>query len=203
MPMLSQAEPTPTPTITIAPEINPEVTPGNPLDPGNMLLFGQEVNTMAVIVTVLALMVALTLVFVRALVKAGNLPPPAALVTALSVLTMMAIAGGIFSDSQSAWTIAAAGIGALAGSVTAVFRDEASVVERVMQKMEVQRVERRRKKEEEALEKAERAQEKFLNEQNEQIGEGEPYVPGEEDEILQPPERSPKPPPTAEPPPGA
>lgn len=145
--------PTPTPTVTIAPEINPEITPSNPIDPGNMLLFGQEVNTMAVIIVAMALLVALTMVFVRALVKAGSLPPPAALVTALSVLTMMAIAGGIFSDSQSSWTIAAAGIGALAGSVTAVFRDEASVIERVTKKME-ERAEERRKRKEEAFEEA-------------------------------------------------
>lgn len=140
----AQDEPTPTPQVTVNPEINPDIQ----VDPGNILLFGQEVNAMAVILIVLALMVALTFVFVRALVAAGRLPPPAALVTALSVLTMMAIAGGIFSDSQSAWTIAAAGIGALAGSVTAVFRDEASVVDRVTRRLEERREEKQARKDE-------------------------------------------------------
>lgn len=138
------ATPTPTPTITL----NPEITPSNPIDPGNMLLFGQEVNTMAVFLIAMTLLVALTLVFVRALVAAGQLPPPAALVTALSVLTMMAIAGGIFADSNSAWTIAAAGIGALAGSVTAVFRDEASMVDRVVRRMEERKERKDAEKEE-------------------------------------------------------
>lgn len=136
--------PTPTPQVTVNPEVNPDIQ----LEPGNMLLFGQEVNTMAVVLVAMLLIVTITIVFVRALVTAGRLPPPAALVTALSVLTMLAIAGGIFADSNSAWTIAAAGIGALAGSVTAVFRDEASMVDRVVRRME----ERKEKKAEEKKE---------------------------------------------------
>jgi hypothetical protein len=141
----AQDEPTstPTPQITLDPEVNPDV-----VEHGNMLLFGQEVNTMAVFVIGMMLIVAITVVFVRALVTAGRLPPPAALVTALAVLTMLSIAGGIFSDNDEAWTIAAAGIGALAGSVTAVFRDEASMVDRVTRRMEERREERQARKEE-------------------------------------------------------
>lgn len=125
------ATPAPTPTI----QVNPDVQ----LDPGNMLLFGQEVNTLAVFTLCMILVVVVTSVFVYALIRAGRLPPPTALVTALSVLTMLAIAGGIFSENDEAWTIAAAGIGALAGSVTAVFRDEASVIDRVTKRIEERR----------------------------------------------------------------
>jgi hypothetical protein len=159
------ADATPTPQVTLDPQISPDIQ----VDQGHMLLFGQEVNTMAVFLIGMTLIVAITIVFVRALVSAGRLPPPAALVTALAVLTMLSIAGGIFSDNDEAWTIAAAGIGALAGSVTAVFRDEASMVDRVTRRME-ERSERK-------------AEEK--KEMREEIKEEEPSV---EDELFGPDE---------------
>jgi len=57
-----------------------------------------------------------------AVLRASKFPPPTALITALSLLTLFAIAGGIASRNDEAWTIAAAGIGALAGSVTSMFQ---------------------------------------------------------------------------------
>jgi hypothetical protein len=46
-------------------------------------------------------------------------------------LTLFAISGGIASRNDEAWTIAAAGIGALAGSVTSMFQQGRSVPETV------------------------------------------------------------------------
>jgi hypothetical protein len=70
-----------------------------------------------VIVMVAAMLMAL------ALNRAAAQPPPSALITALALLTLFAIAGGIATNNDESWTIAAAGIGALAGSVTALFQE--------------------------------------------------------------------------------
>jgi hypothetical protein len=58
-----------------------------------------------------------------AILRASKFPPPTALITALSLLTLFSVAGGIASRNDEAWTIAAAGIGALAGSVTSMFQE--------------------------------------------------------------------------------
>jgi uncharacterized membrane protein len=68
--------------------------------------------------------IAASVIMTWALYWAVKQPPPAALVTALSILTLFAIAGGIVSTSDEAWTIAAAGVGGLAASVTSVFQNE-------------------------------------------------------------------------------
>jgi len=60
-----------------------------------------------------------------AIIHASKSPPPTALVLSLSLLTLFAVAGGIATNNDQAWTIAAAGVGALAGSVTAIFREGA------------------------------------------------------------------------------
>jgi hypothetical protein len=62
------------------------------------------------------------LVLTKAILRAAESSPPNALVLALAVLTALAIAGGITTDNDEAWAIAAAGIGALAGSVTSLFQ---------------------------------------------------------------------------------
>ena len=66
-----------------------------------------------------------------AVLRASKFPPPTALITALSLLTLFAIAGGIASRNDEAWTIAAAGIGALAGSVTSMFQQGRPIPETV------------------------------------------------------------------------
>ena len=82
-----------------------------------------------------------------AVLRASKYPPPTALITALSLLTLFAIAGGIASRNDEAWTIAAAGIGALAGSVTSMFQQgkpPAETVEKavaVVQELERQETE--------------------------------------------------------------
>lgn len=43
------------------------------------------------------------------------------LILALSLLTMLAMIGALFTDSEPAWTVAATGVGALAGSLTQLF----------------------------------------------------------------------------------
>jgi hypothetical protein len=68
-----------------------------------------------VVVLVAAIVMALVLAFTV------RLPPPAALIAALTMLTLFAIAGGMATSNDESWTIAAAGVGALAGSVTSLF----------------------------------------------------------------------------------
>lgn len=53
--------------------------------------------------------------------KAGAHPAPAMLVVSLSMLSAAALLGGLAFDSDSALALAGAGIGALAGAVSATF----------------------------------------------------------------------------------
>ena len=70
----------------------------------------------------MAMVLLATVIVSFAVLRASKYPPPTALITALSLLTLFAVAGGIASRNDEAWTIAAAGIGALAGSVTSMFQ---------------------------------------------------------------------------------
>jgi hypothetical protein len=81
------------------------------------------VKELFAVVVGLGLILLIALVTVKALVKAADYPPPATLVTALSGLTLVSIAGGITTNNDEAWAIAAAGIGALAGSVSTVYQN--------------------------------------------------------------------------------
>lgn len=74
------------------------------------------------VVAALGLVLVICLLTVRAILQAADHPAPTSLVVALSILTLVAIGGGISTNSNEAWTIAAAGVGALAGSVTAIFQ---------------------------------------------------------------------------------
>lgn len=53
---------------------------------------------------------------------AARLPAPSALIVALSLLTLVAVLGALFTGDESAWTVGATGIGAMAGSLTAVYQ---------------------------------------------------------------------------------
>jgi len=76
--------------------------------------------TAFVLSVVMVLIAAVVISF--AILRASKFPPPTALITALTLLTLFSVAGGIASRNDEAWTIAAAGIGALAGSVTSMFQ---------------------------------------------------------------------------------
>lgn len=89
-----------------------------------------------VIVGALVLLAALLMTL--AISQASKKPAPSALITALSMLTLFAIAGGMATNSDEAWTIAAAGVGALAGSVTSLFQDKQQkqeVIEEVIEQV--------------------------------------------------------------------
>jgi len=86
---------------------------------------------MAALVVGMAMVLVAATVVSFAVLRASKYPPPTALITALSILTLFAISGGIASRNDEAWTIAAAGIGALAGSVTSMFQQGRSVPETV------------------------------------------------------------------------
>lgn len=69
--------------------------------------------------------IAVSVILVLGLLRAGKLPPSVALVISLSMLTLVAMVGFIatLDDSNSAElaTLAGTGLGALAGAVTAVW----------------------------------------------------------------------------------
>lgn len=73
---------------------------------------------------VIALLVVMILAFALfgwLLFKAGQLSHPAPLIVSLSVLTSVALVGGMATGSVEALTLAATGLGALAGSLSAVY----------------------------------------------------------------------------------
>lgn len=70
------------------------------------------------------IIMASALLMAVAISRAARQPAPSALITALSMLTLFSIAGGVATNNDEAWTIAAAGVGALAGSVTSLFKDK-------------------------------------------------------------------------------
>jgi hypothetical protein len=76
--------------------------------------------------------------------KAAKLPAPTALITALALLSLFSVAGGIATNNDAAWTIAAAGVGALASSVTTIFQqgkytpDQVEKAVQVVQELERQ-----------------------------------------------------------------
>lgn len=57
----------------------------------------------------------------RGLIKAGQSHTASMLVVSMSLLTLAALLGGLFFNSDSALAIAGAGMGALAGAVNSIF----------------------------------------------------------------------------------
>jgi hypothetical protein len=53
---------------------------------------------------------------------ANESDPPSSLILTLSFLTLVAVVGGLVTNSESAWTLAATGLGALAASLTSYFQ---------------------------------------------------------------------------------
>jgi len=102
----------------------------------------------------MAMVLVAAVVVSFAILRASKYPPPTALITALSILTLFSVAGGIASRNDEAWTIAAAGIGALAGSVTAMFQQGRPIPETVEKAVAVvQELERQEQEEEEPYER--------------------------------------------------
>jgi hypothetical protein len=129
------ATPEPTPTVTVVP------VPAN--DTLDRIL---GVSTAGAVV--LALAVALVLLsaglIAWAILRSAKLPPPTALITALSLLSLFAVAGGIATNNDAAWTIAAAGVGALASSVSNIFQQGKYTPDQVEKAVAVvQEIERR------------------------------------------------------------
>lgn len=57
----------------------------------------------------------------RGLIRAGQSHTASMLVVSMSLLTLAALLGGLFFDSDSALAVAGAGMGALAGAVNSIF----------------------------------------------------------------------------------
>jgi hypothetical protein len=65
----------------------------------------------------------LGMLFVWAILRAAQYEAPASLIVALSLLTFLSLVGAIAASSTELTTLAATGIGALAGAVSSQFGD--------------------------------------------------------------------------------
>lgn len=65
-------------------------------------------------------------IVVWALLRAGRLPAPMALVVALALLSTISLVGFVFTSKESMLTVAATGVGALAGAVSAQFNSHSN-----------------------------------------------------------------------------
>jgi len=54
---------------------------------------------------------------------------PATLILVLALITLVLVVGGLLTDSESAWTVAATGVGAIAASLTAYFQRSNTAIE--------------------------------------------------------------------------
>jgi len=94
-----------------------------PTAPIEVFLSGTDLNGYILLAWSLAvcLLLVTSIIMVKALIAVSDAPAPSMLVVALSLLTLLSIFGGVVTQNDESWTIAAAGVGALAGSVTALF----------------------------------------------------------------------------------
>jgi MFS family permease len=69
---------------------------------------------------------AAAVAFGALLVYAGRLPHPGPIVVSLSLLTGIALVGGLITGSPEVLTLAATGIGAMAGSLASIYRNTTS-----------------------------------------------------------------------------
>jgi hypothetical protein len=102
-------------------------------------LVSTDVIYLWIVIGIVVMVSALVMSF--SVFRASKAPAPTALITALSMLTLFSIAGGIATNNDEAWTIAAAGVGALAGSVTTLFKDKEQqdqVIEQVIEQVKEQ-----------------------------------------------------------------
>lgn len=80
-------------------------------DPGHVLA----------VLAIIVLAVLAALMVTRGLIAASRAPAPAMLVVSLSLLSLTALLGGMIFSEDSAISLAGAGLGALAGAVSAMF----------------------------------------------------------------------------------
>lgn len=81
-------------------------------------------NTISVLMVIVGLLFVITFttyIFVHALQRAAHQPAPTSLVTAISLLALIALFGVAFTRNESLETISAAAIGALAGALSTTF----------------------------------------------------------------------------------
>lgn len=84
--------------------------------------FGSVVELELLLVAAIALAVSIpSAVVAVAILRAASLPHPALLVAVLGVLTSLSVVGFILTEATPLATLAGAGMGAIAGAVTAMY----------------------------------------------------------------------------------
>jgi len=125
---MATPDPVPTPAVTVVPvQVD---------DTLNQIL-GVSPAGATVIALAVTLVLASAALIAWAILRSAQLPPPTALITALALLSLFAVAGGIATNNDAAWTIAAAGVGALASSVTTIFQQGKYTPEQVEKAVQV------------------------------------------------------------------
>ena len=133
--IFSQATPTPTPEVSLVPV---------PVDTTLDRILGVSAAGAVVLALAVTLVLLSAGLIAWAILRSAKMPPPTSLITALALLSLFAIAGGITTNNDAAWTIAAAGVGALASSVTTIFQqgkytpDQVEKAVQVVQELERQ-----------------------------------------------------------------
>lgn len=80
-----------------------------------------EEFTLVALLIIFVVFLSVAWVFVWALLKAAEYPAPVTLTVSLSILTLLSIVGAIVTDSTELVTLAATGLGALAGAVSSQY----------------------------------------------------------------------------------
>jgi hypothetical protein len=75
------------------------------------------------IITITLVAAAAAWLLTRSMVRAATLPDPQPLVVAIALLTLVALLGALVTGNESAYTLAATGLGAIAGALTATYKD--------------------------------------------------------------------------------
>ena len=78
----------------------------------------------------LGILLVLFGIFAFAILRAGRLPHPSSLITALCLLTFLALVGFVLTEAESLVALASAGVGAIAGAVTSTFGDSGTIESR-------------------------------------------------------------------------
>lgn len=95
------------------------------IDPS--ILTSESLGTLIVGLIIAVVLSALVIAAISwGLFRAGRLPHPAPLIISVSLIGLVALVGGLITGNGDAFTIAATGVGALAGALSVAAKNPAS-----------------------------------------------------------------------------
>lgn len=91
------------------------------IDPSITVTPKQAVTIIFGITVSIVMAVLIVRVLGKYIMASMDKPTPSALIVAVTMLTFVALFGGLFTNSESAWAIAASGVGALSTGLLSFF----------------------------------------------------------------------------------